>query len=149
MRAFGYSWITEVPDFNWRLLFDKAKEIGENNYKRKSKFSDDFDPWEFKPSRDLNKMQMKRGFITYGVFTLLWIAFLLVFNEENISLQVAVRVVSLYIWIVTTVVYLTITIVHMVKHKNTKLSYGVIVLVLINVFVMTMDPFNLITDFLG
>lgn len=56
-RMVGYGWITAVPDANWQPLFDKAKEIGKTNYKKKSTTpSNDFDPWQFKPSRDLNKI---------------------------------------------------------------------------------------------
>ena len=58
IRLGNYGWITEVPDENWQPLFDKAKEIGKYNYKtyRKAVPSDDFDPRQFKPSRDLNKI---------------------------------------------------------------------------------------------
>lgn len=56
VRMFGYGWITNVPDDNWKPLFEKAKEIGKKNYKTSKKGApSDYDPWQYKPSRDILK----------------------------------------------------------------------------------------------
>jgi len=92
---------------------------------------------------------MKKIIILYSAFTVIWVAFLILFNEDRISIPIMARVVSLYIWFGITLVCFIAAIVQLRKRSHVKLSYGILLLVLLNTLLMTINPFNIVTHFLG
>ena len=92
---------------------------------------------------------MKRFFIVYLVFTVLWPVSLAIFNEETIPIPVFIRVVMMYVWLGFLVLSCILMIVYTLKRQSPKQINYVLALLVANVLIMFTNPFQIITGFLG
>ena len=92
---------------------------------------------------------MKKILLSYTLFTLVWIAFFILFNENRMELPVLLRVISIYICLAAALICLIIGIVYLAKKKEGKSTFLLLLLVLLNLLFLSMDPFNIVTGFLG
>lgn len=91
---------------------------------------------------------MKKWIIFYAVFTCLWPLFLFVFEEKTRPLSVLGRISFLYFWIAMVLTSIIVLLMTMRKNER-RYSLLLALLILINVVLMVMNPFALVTNFFG
>lgn len=92
---------------------------------------------------------MKKLFISYTVFTIIWPLLFVIFSEKNFMIPVVFRIALLYFWGILILLSLVLIFISLRKKSDLNYRLYLVILIILNVIMMIGNPFNIVTNFFG